>query len=57
MKSRTVEYSRISMATLMLPEHANMMGNVHGGEIMKLMDNAAGVLAQRHARAPVVTVG
>ena len=56
MKARTVEYSQLTMAILMLPEHANAMGNVHGGEIMKVMDNAAGVVAQRHARSQVVTV-
>ena len=56
MKARTVEYSQITMTILMLPEHANARGNVHGGEIMKVMDNAAGVVAHRHARSPVVTV-
>lgn len=39
----------------MQPEHANMSGNVHGGEIMKMMDNAAGIVAVRHARSSVVT--
>jgi acyl-CoA hydrolase len=35
---------------------ANLMGNVHGGEIMKLIDTAAGIAASRHAGGPVVTV-
>jgi uncharacterized protein (TIGR00369 family) len=35
--------------------HANFMGNVHGGEIMKLIDTAAGIAASRHAGGPVVT--
>ena len=39
----------------MQPDQANPSGNVHGGEIMKLMDNAAYVVAQRHARTNVVT--
>lgn len=39
----------------MQPEHANISGNVHGGEIMKLMDNAGGIVAARHARSNVVT--
>lgn len=47
--------SKVTMATLMLPQHANPAGNVHGGEIMKLMDNAAGAVALRHARSNVVT--
>ena len=35
---------------------ANLMGNVHGGEIMKLIDTAAGIAASRHAGGPAVTV-
>lgn len=44
------------MAQLMLPHQANLAGYVHGGEIMKIMDNAAGVVAARHAHTNVVTV-
>jgi uncharacterized protein (TIGR00369 family) len=40
----------------MQPEHANMLGNVHGGWLMKLMDEAGGLCATRHARRPTVTV-
>jgi acyl-CoA hydrolase len=43
------------MAQLMLPGQANPAGFVHGGELMKLMDNAAGVVAARHAHSNVVT--
>lgn len=39
----------------MQPEQANMFGNVHGGEIMKLMDHAAGIVALRHGRTNAVT--
>ncbi|MCD8391107.1 MAG: acyl-CoA thioesterase [Firmicutes bacterium] len=39
----------------MLPSQANAAGNVHGGEIMKMMDSAAGVAAQRHAHSNAVT--
>lgn len=39
----------------MQPEHANIAGNVHGGEVMKMMDNAGGVVARRHSRTNVVT--
>ncbi|MDR3565984.1 MAG: acyl-CoA thioesterase [Negativicutes bacterium] len=55
MKSKTVEQSKVSVGNLMQPEQANMFGNVHGGEIMKLMDHAAGIVALRHARSNVVT--
>lgn len=47
--------SRITLAHVMQPEDANPAGNVHGGVIMKLIDNAAGVVAARHSRANVVT--
>ncbi len=40
----------------MNPEHANAGGNVHGGVIMKLVDEAGALAAMRHARAVVVTV-
>jgi len=40
----------------MNPEHANALGNVHGGVVMKLADEAAALAAMRHSRSPVVTV-
>ena len=43
------------MAQSMMPEHTNPYGNVHGGVIMKLIDEAAGVCAIRHARNNAVT--
>ena len=33
----------------------NLLGNVHGGEIMKLVDRTAGAVAQRHSGGPAVT--
>jgi acyl-CoA hydrolase len=39
------------------PTDANTAGFVHGGTVMKLCDEAAGIAALRHARSPrVVTV-
>jgi acyl-CoA hydrolase len=43
------------MSELILPHQANPLGKAHGGEIMKLMDTAAGVVALRHAHTAVVT--
>jgi acyl-CoA hydrolase/rubrerythrin len=54
-EGRTVSHSAVEMAQLMLPAQANPAGFVHGGELMKLMDNAAGVVAARHAHSNVVT--
>lgn len=52
---KTVEDSKVVLGCLMQPEHANTLGNVHGGEIMKLMDNAGAIVAMRHSRQKVVT--
>ncbi len=40
----------------MHPEHANLLGNVHGGWIMKLVDEAGALACMRHAQKKVVTV-
>jgi uncharacterized protein (TIGR00369 family) len=40
----------------MHPEHANLLGNVHGGWIMKLADEAGALACMRHAQRKVVTV-
>lgn len=40
----------------MLPEHANQLGAVHGGVVMKAVDEAGAICAMRHARSPCVTV-
>ena len=53
---KPVHNSRISLSQLMQPEHANIQGNVHGGWIMKLMDEAGALACMRHARTRVVTV-
>jgi len=44
------------MAELMMPQHANVMGNVFGGVILALVDRVAAVCAIRHARRQCVTV-
>ncbi len=44
------------MSELMMPHHANNMGNVFGGVILSLMDRVAAVAATRHARRQCVTV-
>ncbi len=56
LEPRPVRASRISIAQLMQPEHANNLGNVHGGWIMKLVDEAGALAFMRHARHRVVTV-
>ena len=53
---KTPHASRISIAQLMQPEHANIIGHVHGGWIMKLVDEAGALACMRHAQKRVVTV-
>ena len=47
---------RFTLSALMGPQNANSMGNVHGGVIMKMVDEAGAIVAMRHANLPVVTV-
>ncbi len=56
MESKHVADSLVTLAQFMQPEHANNLGNVHGGVIMKLIDEAGGLCATRHARQPAVTI-
>ena len=56
LKAKPVRASQISIAQLMQPEHANNLGNVHGGWIMKLVDEAGALACMRHAQRRVVTV-
>jgi uncharacterized protein (TIGR00369 family) len=53
--AKPVSVSKTVMSRTMLPSDANPYGNVHGGEVMKLIDAVAGAAATRHARARVVT--
>jgi acyl-CoA hydrolase len=48
-------YGRISLGVVMSEREANLLGNIHGGEIVKLADSTAGVVAQRHSGGPAVT--
>ncbi len=56
LKAKPIRASRISIAQLMQPEHANSQGHVHGGWIMKLVDEAGALACMRHAQRRVVTV-
>ncbi|MBU3160746.1 acyl-CoA thioesterase [Clostridium frigoris] len=47
--------SKLIISEVMLPSQANVAGNIHGGEIMKLMDLAAYAVARRFAHTNVVT--
>lgn len=47
--------SSLILTHLMQPADANYLGNIHGGVIMKLIDEAAGACAFRFCRTNVVT--
>lgn len=54
MKKTSAE-SAVVMTHLVLPQDANPAGNVHGGVILKCVDEAGGVVAMRHSGCNVVT--
>lgn len=53
---RSITDSEITLTQFMQPEHSNSLGTIHGGVILKLCDEAGGIVASRHARRPAVTV-
>lgn len=56
MKGRHPRESEAVLTELMMPNHANLLGNVFGGHILALVDQVAAVAAIRHSRHPCVTV-
>ncbi|MFA6010463.1 MAG: acyl-CoA thioesterase [Desulfobacteraceae bacterium] len=55
MSAKTVKETAVTISLLMQPQDANPAGLVHGGAIMKEIDNASGVVAARHSRKIPVT--
>ncbi|MBP6898710.1 MAG: acyl-CoA thioesterase [Burkholderiaceae bacterium] len=47
---------QLTMTVLMTPDMANFSGNVHGGTILKLLDQVAYACASRYAQRYVVTL-
>lgn len=48
-------FGRVSLTLLANQNHVNLLGNVHGGEVMRLVDSTAGAVAGRHSGGPAVT--
>lgn len=48
--------STLSMTVLMTPDMANFSGNVHGGTLLKYLDQVAYACASRYAGSYVVTI-
>ena len=55
LKGKKPSDSAMMTARLMMPTDANVLGNVFGGAIMRYMDEAAAIVAWRHAGRNVVT--
>jgi uncharacterized protein (TIGR00369 family) len=53
---KKIAASSFTLSALMGPQDANSLGNVHGGVIMRMADEAGALVAMRHANMPVVTV-
>jgi acyl-CoA hydrolase len=53
--SRKMSYSVGSITTFVMPHMQNVRGDLFGGELMALVDQAAAVAAIRHAGGPAVT--
>lgn len=54
-EGRKVSESKTVVARVMMPQDANVAGNVFGGTILKTVDEIAYVAATKHARTNVVT--
>lgn len=55
MNARAQAASRTQMTEYVLPQHANALGGVFGGQIMAWIDLCAAICAQRHAGRMAVT--
>ncbi len=55
MEPKKISESRVEIAQVMMPEHSNAAGNVHGGYILKLVDQAGAIVAARHTHLNCVT--
>lgn len=56
MLSTPFEKHTLSMSVLMTPDKANFSGNVHGGDLLKLLDQVAYACASRYCGGYVVTM-
>ena len=52
---KPVSESHVEMTEIVLPNDANILGNILGGKVMHLIDIACAIAAHRHCRRPVVT--
>lgn len=57
LKGKTVAHSEVTLSQVIMPAQTGPGGVfVHGGEIVKVMDTAAGLTALKHSHCQVVTL-
>jgi len=54
-QKRRVSESKTTLARVMMPQDANVAGNVFGGSVLKMVDEVAYVAATKHCRTNIVT--
>ncbi len=54
-EENSVAASKVTMSELMLPSHSNFSGKIHGGYLLKLMDQIAFASASKYSGAYCVT--
>jgi acyl-CoA hydrolase len=54
-QGKTVAESECTLHHLPMPDEVNLIGTVHGGNLLKLIDTVAGLAAYRHAGGTVTT--
>ena len=52
LKPRRIADSCVTLTQMMEVADANVLGNVHGGVVMRLVDTAAALAAIRHVGGP-----
>lgn len=52
----SLDSSKLTMSILMTPDKANFSGRVHGGELLKILDQVAYACAARYTGGYVVTL-
>lgn len=53
-QGRSIAHSRSTTTRIMELADANLQGNVHGGVIMRMVDEAAAIVAIKHSQRPTV---
>ncbi len=56
LRGKVAATSSVEMVEVVLPNDANLLGNILGGKVMHLIDIAGAIAAHRHSRSAVVTV-